>query len=200
MFTQAQFAPFLEDNIDTDLIIPQHELITVSKSGLGAGLFSGRSKQPDGTPCSDFILNDPRYAKINGILTGKNFGCGSSREHAVWSLMDYGIAYIIAESYGPIFYRNAILNGLLPIIVDHNVVNILETHLKNNLNIGVDLASNQLVIEDSSFKRNIEFYIDSNDKQKIMSGSDHIDETLADIASIEKYEINNPFDESYTNE
>lgn len=199
-FTQAQFAPFIEDNIDTDLIIPQHELITVSKSGLGAGLFSGRAKQPDGTPRSDFILNEPRYTNISGILAGKNFGCGSSREHAVWALMDYGIVYVIAESYGPIFYRNAILNGLLPIIVDHNVVNILESHLENNLHIGVDLASNLLVIEDNSCKRNIKFYIDSNDKQKLISGSDHIDETLADIASIEKYEMSNPFDESYKNE
>jgi 3-isopropylmalate dehydratase small subunit len=200
MFTQVKFAPFLEDNIDTDLIIPQHELITVSKSGLGAGLFSGRAKHRDGTPRSDFILNEPQYAGINGLMVGKNFGCGSSREHAVWALMDYGITYIIAESYGSIFYRNAILNGLLAIIVDQRAFETIKSHLQYNLYIGVDLASNQLEIKDSSSKRNIKFYINSNDKQNLMSGSDHIDETLADIVNIVKYEMNNPLDKSYGDE
>ncbi len=109
--------PLLRDNVDTDAIIPSREMKSVSKEGLADGLFAGwRYKAiDDRTPVADFVLNDPAYAGAQIILGGTNFGCGSSREHAVWALAEYGFRAVVADSFNPIFHGNCVRNGVLPV-------------------------------------------------------------------------------------
>jgi len=110
-------APFFQDNIDTDQIIPSREMQSVSKTGLADGMFAGQRYLEGRIPNPEFVLNKPDYAASTIILSGKNFGCGSSREHAVWALKEYGFRAIIAESFGEIFYNNCVRNGILPIVI-----------------------------------------------------------------------------------
>ena len=105
------------DNVDTDMIIPKQYLKTIKRTGLGKGLFSELRYNDDGSPNPDFVLNKPAYAKAKIIVAGDNFGCGSSREHAPWALIDYGIRCVISTEFGDIFYSNSFKNGLLPIKV-----------------------------------------------------------------------------------
>ena len=115
-------APMARDNIDTDQIIPSREMKTVSKTGLGAGLFASQRYTGERVPNPDFVLNRPEYADATVLLAGKNFGCGSSREHAVWALADYGIRAVVAESFGEIFYNNCVRNGILPTPLDRATI------------------------------------------------------------------------------
>lgn len=111
-------APLIRANIDTDAIIPSREIKGVGKTGLGDGLFAGWRYCEGRTPNPDFILNQPRYRNATILLSGPNFGCGSSREHAVWALFDYGIRAIIAPSFAPIFQSNCTRNGIIPVVLD----------------------------------------------------------------------------------
>ena len=166
-------APMITDNIDTDQIIPSREMKTVSKLGLAGGLFARQRYINARTPNPDFILNQPAYKSATIILTGKNFGCGSSREHAVWALKDFGIRAIIAESFGEIFYGNCIRNGILPIIMDR------ETIQNFGHNVDIDLIKQTV--------NGISFDIAEGDKNILVDGLDIIRMTLAHEAEIENF-------------
>ena len=134
-------APLLRINIDTDAIIPSREMKRVSKSGLGAGLFAGWRYLDAAarTPDPDFVLNQPAFAGASILLAGANFGCGSSREHAVWALVEFGIRAVVAPSFGAIFYGNCIRNGLLPVELPEEVVRALAEATGDATPLRIDL-------------------------------------------------------------
>ena len=184
-------APMLRINIDTDAIIPSREMKRVSKSGLGESLFAGwryidRGKD---TEILDpgFVLNQPDYADTSILLAGRNMGCGSSREFAVWALTDYGIRAIIAPSFGAIFYTNCIRNGLLPIVLDEAVVAELAGQVVNDPQqdrLSIDLAECIVVSPNGqSHPFDIEFVY----QRMLMEGLDAIDITMKSIAAINAY-------------
>ena len=166
-------APLLGDNIDTDQIIPSREMRTVSKTGLAAGLFAGQRYIENRKLNPDFVLNKAAYKQANILLSGHNFGCGSSREHAVWALKDYGFRVIIAQSFGEIFYNNCVRNGILPIQLDKGEIAILGKKITIDLpNQTVDGAS---------------FDIPQSDKTMLVEGLDMIDQTLTYKAEIDAF-------------
>jgi 3-isopropylmalate/(R)-2-methylmalate dehydratase small subunit len=173
-------APLLEINIDTDVIIPSREMKRVSKQGLGEGLFAGRRyTQPGGRDENpEFILNREPYRDAQILLSGSNFGCGSSREHAVWALAEWGIRAIIAPSFGAIFYGNCVRNGILPIeLGDARVKEIaatVEAHPAEN-RITVDLERRQLIAADGKTEP---FEISPADREMLMEGLDAIAVTI----------------------
>ena len=140
-------APILRINIDTDAIIPSREMKRVSKQGLGEGLFAGwRYKEPGGRDeNADFILNQSPYRDAQILLSGANFGCGSSREHAVWALAEWGIRAIIAPSFGAIFYGNCVRNGILPITLPDRLVRDLMPLAKDGLALTIDLENQKVI-------------------------------------------------------
>lgn len=163
-------APLMRVNIDTDTIIPSREIKSVSKTGLGAGLFAGwRREDPD------FVFNRPAYHAAKILLTGDNFGCGSSREHAVWALGEWGIRAIIAPSFGSIFYANCIRNGLLPVVLPKDAVTGLAEDTAEASKISIDLE-NQTVTAPSGAEYGFE--ISAGHKEMLISGIDHIELTL----------------------
>jgi len=166
-------APLLSDNIDTDQIIPSKEMKTVSKTGLSSGLFAGQRYIEDRTPNPEFILNKQGFNKATILLSGKNFGCGSSREHAVWALKDYGFRAIIADSFGDIFYNNCIRNGILPIVLKNGEIKSLPQ------NLTIDLEAQTV--------ENISFEINSSDKKILLGGLDTIALTLEHEADIQAF-------------
>lgn len=182
--------PLMRINVDTDTIIPSREMKRVSKRGLGEGLFAGwRYSGPSGRNINpDFILNDAKYKNAETLLSGINFGCGSSREHAVWALAEYGFKAIVAPSFGGIFYNNCIRNGLLPIILKEENITLLahwvtQDPLKNHLT--VDLIK-QLV---SGPKTAVyHFEISLQDKEMLLQGYDMIDVTLKSEDDITAFE------------
>jgi 3-isopropylmalate/(R)-2-methylmalate dehydratase small subunit len=183
-------APLLRNNIDTDAIIPSREMKRVSRSGLGEGLFAAwRYTLPGGRePDPDFVLNQPAYRGASILLAGANFGCGSSREHAVWALAEYGIRAIVASSFGSIFYNNCVRNGILPIVLDEAVVESLAHDVE------VDPQARQLQIDlgaqriDTASGEHHTFSIDVAQRHMLMEGLDAIALTLQrerDIAAFE---------------
>lgn len=158
--------PMLEANIDTDIIIPSREIRAVSKAGLADGLFAGRRYREGRVPDPDFVLNRPAFAGAQILLGGSNFGCGSSREHAVWALAEYGFRCIIAPSFSPIFAGNCVRNGLLAV----------ESEAAASLGpvVTVDLAAQTIVSSGASFR----FEIDAEARAMLLGGLDAIDLTL----------------------
>ena len=180
-------APFLRINVDTDAIIPSREIKAVSKKGLAEGLFSEwrYTSIADRTPNDEFILNREPFNRCAILLTGDNFGCGSSREHAVWALMDYGFDVVISTSFADIFYNNCFKNGLLPIALHQQQINKLIKVTGSNENlITIDL-SNQ-IIQTKNFE--IKFNIDARRKEVLIEGIDDISETLKLSDKIKDYE------------
>jgi len=182
--------PLLQINIDTDCIIPSREMKRVSKKGLGEGLFAGwRYLKPGVREANpDFILNDKRYKNARILLTGNNFGCGSSREHAVWALMEYGFRAIIAPSFGAIFYNNCINNGLLPVVLtEEDIARLAEW-------TGQDPEKHRLVIDLDRQQvigpggRAFYFDIAAQDKDMLLRGFDMIDLTLERLDGIVAFE------------
>ena len=171
-------APLMRNNIDTDAIIPSREIKGVSKDGLGEGLFAGwRYVAPgsrDAVP--DFVLNRPEFEKARILLAGENFGCGSSREHAVWALFEWGIRVVIAPSFGAIFYSNCIQNGLLPIVLEAEdvarLVYLSEENPKST--ILIDLEKQTVVAPG----KECIFEISPSHKEMLLTGQDQIDLTL----------------------
>ncbi|MGI9260400.1 MAG: 3-isopropylmalate dehydratase small subunit [Woeseiaceae bacterium] len=171
-----------EDNVDTDQIIPSREMKAVSKKGLGSGLFAGWRYRYEGTRKTgesvQFVLNQPDYAGTSILLAGKNFGCGSSREHAVWALRDYGIRVIIAESFGRIFGNNCARNGLLAIRLSADQVAAIrretETDPQEN-RLTVDLENCVVTLPGGA---EFAFDVESFDRDMLMKGLDYIDFTL----------------------
>ena len=178
-------APLPMMNIDTDMIIPKQFLKTIKRSGLGKNLFHELRYDLVGNTKNDFILNWDPYKSATILVTGENFGCGSSREHAPWSLLDFGFKCIIAPSFADIFYNNCFKNGILPIQIEQKKVDHLTKEAENKKMLIIDLE-NQLIIDES--KNNIEFKIDSFRKKCLLEGLDDIALTLNKINKKDNFE------------
>jgi 3-isopropylmalate dehydratase small subunit len=182
----AKAAPLDLANVDTDQIIPKQFLKTVDREGLGKGLFYDLRFDGEGKPKPGFVLNDPRYAGAGVLIAGENFGCGSSREHAPWALLDYGVRCVIAPSFADIFYGNCFQNGLLPVALPAEAVRALMDEAKGGNHVfSVDLAA-QTVTAPSG--RAFRFEIDPSRKEKLLKGLDSIGETLQHAPDIDAYE------------
>ena len=180
-------APMDIMNIDTDMIIPKQFLKTIKRSGLGANLFFEMRFDNDGGEIGDFILNQPAYREANIIVAGDNFGCGSSREHAPWALLDYGIRCIISTSFADIFYNNCFKNGILPIKVTAEEREALMADARDAENpiLSVDLQAQTISRPNGPV---ISFDIDAFRKQCLLDGLDDIGLTLEKSDKIENYE------------
>ena len=175
--------PFDKANVDTDQIIPKQFLKLITKSGFGKFLFYDWRFNHDGKEKDDFILNDSHYQNSQILVTNENFGCGSSREHAVWALKDFGFDVIISPSFADIFYSNRFKNGVLPIILD---IENIKKLLKFKDKIELDLQSQTINFGSES----INFQIDSHRKTRLLEGLDDIDLTLKEDEKIENFEKN----------
>ena len=180
-------APMPLVNIDTDMIIPKQFLKTIKRSGLGANLFDEMRFNLDGTEIESFVLNQPAYRKAEIIIAGENFGCGSSREHAPWALLDFGIRSVIATSFADIFYNNCFKNGILPIVMPEDVVNTLmeDARRGENARITVDLENQTVTTSDG---QSFPFEVDAFKKHCMMNGLDDIGLTMEKASSIDTYE------------
>ena len=173
--------PFDKADVDTDQIIPKQFLKLITKSGFGKFLFYDWRFDHDGKPKNDFVLNNSLYENSQILVTNENFGCGSSREHAVWALKDFGFNVIISPSFADIFYSNCFKNGVLPIILDIEKIHKL---LKFEDEVELDLNSQKITLGNES----INFEIDSYRKIRLLEGIDDIDLTLKEDEKIEKFE------------
>jgi 3-isopropylmalate/(R)-2-methylmalate dehydratase small subunit len=180
-------APLPLRNIDTDMIIPKQFLKTIKRTGLGKSLFYEMRYDEQGKEVADFVLNQPAYRKATILVTGENFGCGSSREHAPWSLLDFGIRCIIAPDFADIFYNNCFQNGILPIKLPQAEVDKLmdDAGRGSNATLTVDLESQEIRGPDGGV---IKFDIDPFRKHCLLNGLDAIGLTLEKKQSIEKFE------------
>ena len=173
-------------NVDTDMIIPKQFLKTIKGIVLGKSLFYEMRYYEKGKQIDDFILNREPYIKSTILLTGKNFGCGSSREHAVWALLDFGIKCVISASFADIFYNNCFKNGVLPIILDQKNVNELIQYAERKEAIEINLSEQQIKFGNNK----INFDIDSFKKRCLLEGLDDIDISLEKSKKISSYEEN----------
>ena len=180
-------APLPMINVDTDMIIPKQFLKTIKRSGLGKNLFHELRFDMQGNIKNDFVLNWDPYKKATILIAGDNFGCGSSREHAPWSLLDFGFKCIIAPSFADIFYNNCFKNGILPIRLDQTKVNILMTEAKNKNQLTINLHEQKIILADENV---IDFDIDPFRKKCLLEGLDDIDLTLTKEEKINHYEEN----------
>jgi 3-isopropylmalate/(R)-2-methylmalate dehydratase small subunit len=181
-------APLPLINIDTDMLIPKQFLKTIKRTGLGVHLFSEMRYDDNGNEIEDFILNKPSYRDTEILVAGDNFGCGSSREHAPWALLDFGVRVVISTSFADIFYSNCFKNGILPIVLDEANREELMNDAKNGSNsrITVDLE-NQEIIRPNGLR--IAFEIEEYKKHCLLEGLDDIDLTLEKKIEIDKFEI-----------
>ena len=175
--------PLDKVNVDTDQIVPKQFLKLVQKSGFGKFLFFNWRFDENDNPKSDFILNDPKYDNSKILVAGDNFGCGSSREHAVWALQDYGFSVIISSSFADIFFSNCFKNGILPITLDQKIVEMLQQEINP---VSVDLEK-QTITTDS---QEIVFEIDSHKKKILLEGLDDIAQTFQLEDKISEFEKN----------
>ena len=180
-------APLPMINVDTDMIIPKQFLKTIKRSGLGKNLFHELRYDMQGNIKNDFVLNWDPYKQASILIAGDNFGCGSSREHAPWSLLDFGFKCIIAPSFADIFYNNCFKNGILPIRLNQEKVDILMEEAKNKNELIVDLEDQKIFCADES---SIDFDIDSFRKKCLLDGLDDIGLTLQKKELISQYEDN----------
>jgi 3-isopropylmalate/(R)-2-methylmalate dehydratase small subunit len=180
-------APLPMINVDTDMIIPKQFLKTIKRTGLGANLFHEMRFTPEGKEIPDFVLNKAQYRKASILVAGENFGCGSSREHAPWALLDFGIRCVIAPSFADIFYNNCFKNGILPIALPQAEVDKLMDDAMRGANavISVDLAAQEVRGPDGGC---IKFEIDAFRKHCLLNGLDDIGLTLEKSSAIHAYE------------
>ena len=180
-------APLPMINVDTDMIIPKQFLKTVERTGLAKGLFFELRETPDGKPVPEFFMNQPQYKGAQILVAGDNFGCGSSREHAPWALLDYGIRCVIATSFADIFYNNCFQNGILPITLPQSDVDKLMDDAKRgqNARITVDLEKQEIKGPDGG---TIRFEIDALKKHRLLNGLDNIGLTLQKKSKIDDFE------------
>jgi len=171
-------------NIDTDMIIPKQFLKTIKRTGLGKSLFFEMRYDENGKKNEKFILNKEPYNKSSILLTGKNFGCGSSREHAPWALLDFGIQCIISTSFADIFYNNCFKNGMLPIILDEKKIEELVQYSERKENIEINLLEQEIIFGN----KRIKFKIDSFKKNCLLNGLDDIEMSLEKSEEISLYE------------
>ena len=173
-------------NIDTDMIIPKQFLKTIKRTGLGKNLFFEIRYDNDGKEIKDFILNQEPHNKSKILITGKNFGCGSSREHAPWALLDFGITCVISSSYADIFYNNCFKNGILPIVLEEEKIKELSEYSKSKQEISIDLKEAKIFFGN----KEIEFEIDSFKKKCLLEGLDDIALSLEKLGKISSFENN----------
>jgi len=171
-------------NIDTDMIIPKQFLKTIKRTGLGKNLFFEMRYDDNGSEIKDFTLNQLPYSKSKILISGKNFGCGSSREHAPWALLDVGIKCVISSSFADIFYNNCFKNGMLPIILDKKKIEELIQYSKRKENIEINLTEQQIMFGN----KRIKFEIDSFKKKCLLEGLDDIALSLEKSEKISLYE------------
>ena len=179
----STITPFDKANVDTDQIVPKQFLKLVQKTGFGKYLFYNWRFDSDGTPKKDFILNESKYANSKILVTNENFGCGSSREHAVWALKDYGFSVIIAPSFADIFYSNCFKNGVLPIQMNRSTVERIFTDISE---LEVDLENQTIRANDLQEH----FHIESDKKRRLLEGLDDIALTMKSETAIETFEKN----------
>lgn len=199
-FHTGQAVPLERDNIDTDQIIPKQFLKSIKKSGFGQNLFDAWRYEDEGFPGQDvslrkinkdFILNQKKFLDSDILISKKNFGCGSSREHAVWSLLDYGFKVVIAESFADIFYNNCFNNGLLPIVLDSKEIDQLLDLADQRQQIEIDLENQIIFSVDSEIAH---FDIDPFRKKCILEGLDEIGLSLTHSEQIKEFEKNRILD------
>ena len=178
-------APLEMINVDTDMIIPKQFLKTIKRSGLGKNLFHELRYDIQGNIKNDFVLNWDPYKQASILVAGDNFGCGSSREHAPWSLLDFGFRCIIAPSFADIFYNNCFKNGILPIRLDQKTVDVLMEQANQKKQLTINLKDQLIVLEDGNM---IEFQIDPFRKKCLLEGLDDIGLTLQKKEKIDQYE------------
>ena len=193
-YHKGRAVPLNRDNIDTDQIIPKQFLKSIKKSGFGPNLFDAWRYEDEGFPGQDisnrkinkeFILNQEKFINSDILISKKNFGCGSSREHAVWSLMDFGFKVLIAESFADIFYNNCFNNGLLPIAIsEHEISTLLDLSNKRK-EIEIDLQNQIIFVEDNEIAH---FEIDPFRKKCILEGLDEIGLSLTHSSEIKEFE------------
>jgi 3-isopropylmalate/(R)-2-methylmalate dehydratase small subunit len=180
-------APMPLVNIDTDMIIPKQFLKTIARTGLGKNLFDEMRYTQDGAEIPDFVLNQPAWRKSEIIVAGDNFGCGSSREHAPWALLDFGIRCVISTSFADIFYSNCFKNGILPVVLPKDAVDHLMDDARKGANarITVDLAAQTVTAADGTAHG---FEVDAFKKHCLLNGLDDIGLTMEKAAAIDSYE------------
>jgi len=180
-------APMPLVNIDTDMIIPKQFLKTIQRSGLGKNLFDEMRYTQDGAEIPGFVLNQPAYRQAEIIVAGDNFGCGSSREHAPWALLDFGIRCVISTSFADIFFNNCFKNGILPIVLPQEAVDVLmeDARKGENARMTVDLVAQTVTTSDG---QSFAFEVDSHRKHCLLNGLDDIGLTLEKAAAIDSFE------------
>ena len=180
-------APLKITNVDTDMIIPKQYLKTIKRTGLGSGLFAEMRYNEDGSENKDFVLNQPAYRKAQILVSEDNFGCGSSREHAPWALLDFGIRCVISTSFADIFYNNCFKNGILPIVVSKSDLAKLMDDAERGANatLSIDLESQEIRGPDGGI---ISFDVDAFRKHCLMKGLDDIGLTMVKAKSIDTFE------------
>lgn len=180
-------APFDRPNIDTDQVIPARYLQKPRDGTLGQYLFHDLRFGPDGTPDPAFVLNRPAYHEAKVLVAGRNFGCGSSRENAVWALQDYGFQAVIAPSFGDIFHNNSLKNGFLPVVLPGEVVGglLLLLQERPGETVAIDLAAERVTLPDGTAHR---FEIDPFARHCLLNGIDELAFTLSQIAEVEAFE------------
>lgn len=187
----SKIVPLPNNNVDTDQIIPARFLKVTDKAGLGDNLFTDWRYKADGTPKSDFVLNRPEMQGRQILLAGDNFGCGSSREHAPWALLGWGLRAVISTSFADIFRNNSLKNGLLPVVVDEathqELLDLVEREPATE--VTVDLAKQVLILPDG---QRVEFPIDSFSKHCLLEGIDQLGYLQQQMSRIEAYEKSHP--------
>ena len=180
-------APLEIDNVDTDMIIPKQYLKTIKRTGLAVGLFAEMRYLDDGSPNPDFVLNKPAYKNVKILVAGDNFGCGSSREHAPWALLDYGIRCVISTDFADIFYNNCFKNGILPIKVSPEDLPKLmdDANRGSNATLTIDLERQEILGPDGG---NVKFDIDPHRKHCLLEGLDDIGLTMVKAPKIAEFE------------
>ena len=171
-------------NIDTDMIIPKQFLKTIKRTGLGKSLFFEMRFEENGKEIEEFVLNKKPYNNSKILITGKNFGCGSSREHAPWALLDFGIQCVISSSFADIFYNNCFKNGMLPIVLDEKNIEELIQYSVRKENIEINLTEQEIIFGN----KRIKFKIDSFKKKCLLDGLDDIAMSLEKDTEISAYE------------
>ena len=182
-------------NVDTDMIIPKQFLKTIKRTGLGKSLFYEMRYDERGKKINEFVLNKEPYNNSSILLVGKNFGCGSSREHAPWALLDFGIKCLISSSFADIFYNNCFKNGMLPIILNEKKIEELIQYSKRKESIEINLAKQEILFGN----KKIEFKIDPFKKKCLLNGLDDIAMTLEQSKKISSYENQNKKNKPWIN-
>ena len=184
---QGVAAPMPLVNIDTDMIIPKVFLKTIKRSGLGVNLFDEMRYDRDGNEIPDFVLNKPQYRNAQILVAGDNFGCGSSREHAPWAIADFGIKCVISTSFADIFFNNCFKNGILPIVLPQEQVDVLmnDAEKGENARMTVDLEAQEITTSDGQV---IPFEVDAFKKHCLLNGLDDIGLTMENVSAIDAFE------------